>query len=353
MNNDSTAANTEEADNVIFLQGLHGSEPADADAATDSAIFYQLPQSPLEKRCSSEENEAVENQNEYARRHQVDNDVQQRSRTQLKELYPGAYSSWKNVKQRCKKGKGVLHPAFDDFADFLQAVGPRPADKYTVDRIDNSNPEYSPDNCRWASKTLQTTNRKNTRILTDSQGTSLPVSGWSRRSDIPAKTILQRIDRDGWTVDDAIRTPVNGKRSPSKSQDKPSTRSLFPDAAPAHLQWMLDKWTQGLEEHHHLFFLLEYKHFKALEYIREGLYRCDVSPGKVVEFVVDNWYSFAVEQCYSHYSQPAYMPDLNFLKAHIMEAVEYYLFAGGTRLSEDYPDQFAQPAAPGEFDDVL
>lgn len=353
MNNDSTAANTEEADNVIFLQGLHGSEPADADTATDSAIFYQMPQSTLEKRCSSEENEAVENQNEYSRRRQVDNDVQQRSRTQLKELYPGAYSSWKNVKQRCRRGNGVLHPEFDRFPDFLRAIGPRPADEYTVDRISPDNPEYGPNNCRWASKALQTANRRNTRFLTASQGTRLSVSEWSRRFRVPGKLILQRIGR-GWPVDNAVRPAADGKWSPSKSQDKPRTGSLFPNNPPAYLQTMLDQWTAGLKEHHNCpVFLLEWKHIKTLEYIHEGLLRCGIPPDSVIKCVVENWHRVTGYSDAPRNSKPPYVPDLNYLKSNITAAAMYYLNNGGIRLSDKYPDQYSRPAVPSEFDDQL
>jgi len=336
-------------DNVIFLQHPQGSESQNADESTDPAIFYQRPRSTPEE-VAELENETLENQSEFDRRHQVAGDIKSMSRTQLKELYPGAYSSWKNIKQRCKRGDGELHPEFDQWPDFLLAVGPRPADGYTVDRIDFDNAEYGPRNCRWAPKSLQTANRRNTRYLTDSQDTRLTVTAWSRRFGVTGKIILQRVDRDGWSVDDAVRP----ERKAAPTTRATTKKSLFPDAAPAYLQQMLDKWIQGLSKHHDCkVFLLEWKHVKLLEYIHEGLLRCGVPPAHVVEKVVSDWCWFTKYRDAPRHSKPPVMPDFYYMKQNIMPAAHYYLCSGGKRLSEVYPDQVAVPADPGQFDDNL
>ena len=327
---------------VIFLQHPHDPEKRTADESTGPAIFYQLPRSTQEE-IKEVENEAVENQSEYDRRHQVAADIASMTRTQLRLNYPGAYSSWKNIKQRCKSGKGVLHPGFDQFPDFLLAVGPRPADGHTVDRINLNNPEYGPTNCEWAPKPQQTANRRNTRYLTDSQGTRLTVAAWSRRFGVPGKIILQRVDRDRWPVDAAVRP--ERKPDPLKSQDKPSKKSLFPDAPPRDLQSMLDAFTQGLSEHHDCqIFLLEWKHLKQLEYIHEGLMRCAVSPAQVITMVVERWHRFA------NYKDAPSLPNLAYLKQHTMDAAHYYLCNGGIRLRDEYPDQITEPTTSIDYE---
>jgi hypothetical protein len=92
-------------------------------------------------------------------------DLEALSATQLKDKYPLTYTSWRDMKQRCRRGNGVLDPAFDLFRDFLRIMGPRPNKKYTIDRTDHENPTYGPDLCEWKDKKSQARNRKSTIYL--------------------------------------------------------------------------------------------------------------------------------------------------------------------------------------------
>lgn len=77
--------------------------------------------------------------------------------------YSSEYSAWKNAKSRAKKLKVVSGKTFDSkfnsFVSFLQYVGPKPDKNDSLDRID---PDYGyvEANVRWASKQLQSENRK-------------------------------------------------------------------------------------------------------------------------------------------------------------------------------------------------
>ena len=102
-------------------------------------------------------------------------DIAALSSTELRKKYKSEYNSWDNMKQRCKKKGYVLHPAFGNFKAFLNAMGPKPDPTYTLDRIDPANPEYSPKNCRWASKALQAANKNNTVYLKGPNGTIKPL----------------------------------------------------------------------------------------------------------------------------------------------------------------------------------
>ena len=342
MDKVNTAKITGQPDNVIYFQPPHDSQPVNVDGATDIGIFYQPPQStPEEIDRGVEDSQSVENQDEYCRKDNVAYDIENCTATQLSQFYPGAYTSWKNIKQRCRRGKGVLHPDFEKFPGFLLALGPRPAPSYTVDRVGHANPEYSPTNTRWASKPLQTANRRSTRLLTDSQGTTRPAAEWARLFGLTSKLILQRVDR-GWSVDDAVKTPAGDRRSASlppgdnaaTSRNKPR-KPQFPDHTPAVVQSMLDTWSARLKKHHdNAIFLLEFKHLKMAEYIYEGLLRCWVDPAKTVAFILDHWYDFSKHTLDRRGSNQ--LPDLALLKNYIMDAAHYYRVHGGEPL--DWPD---------------
>lgn len=280
------------------------------------------------------------------------------SLTELQKQFRHEYASFRAMRyERCgKRGKYVCHPNIATFPKFLAAFGPCPDPTYTLDRKDSTDLEYAAGKCEWASKQRQAENKTNTRYLEVSDGTRLPVSEWSRRSKVPSKTIHERIRR-GWSVDEAVGTKVGGSRSPAKTSPPKESKSLFPDSAPADVARLLAVWERGVKQHHeHMSncatdFLLEWRHIRMLEYIQEGLTLCRVPPENVVKLVLENWYDFVDDHCWSP-GKPPYDPNLQFLKAHITDAACYYLEHGGERLP-DYDDQLAQPVASGEFDGQL
>ena len=79
------------------------------------------------------------------------------------------YRVWQRIKNCCLNlkspdypyygGRGItLHPEWLDFTKFLEYVGRRPGEKYTLDRI-NGNRGYEPGNVRWATRLTQSRNR--------------------------------------------------------------------------------------------------------------------------------------------------------------------------------------------------
>ena len=79
------------------------------------------------------------------------------------------YHTWKNMRARCnapcnkengnyQKNNIIVCERWNDFEKFYEDMGPRPSDKHSIDRIDNSK-DYFPENCRWTNQTVQCSNR--------------------------------------------------------------------------------------------------------------------------------------------------------------------------------------------------
>jgi len=76
------------------------------------------------------------------------------------------YNIWKNMNNRCGKHKNYMHVKVcskwkDNFAPFSDwAMSNGYSEELTIDRVD-SNLNYEPNNCRWATKEVQAQNIRN------------------------------------------------------------------------------------------------------------------------------------------------------------------------------------------------
>ena len=132
------------------------------------------------------------------------------------------YRIWSHMKRRCTNpeyckyeyygGRGInLCDEWMNYISFRQwAINNGYQDGLTIDRIDN-NSGYSPSNCRWVDMKIQSNNRRGNRIL-ECYGESKTLAEWADYSGINATTIAYRL-KIGWTMQQAIETPLRGRKN--------------------------------------------------------------------------------------------------------------------------------------------
>src|SRR3990167_1714755 len=135
---------------------------------------------------------------------------------------PPEYRAWVQMKSRCNNprskdygiygGKGihVCERWRDSFLNFYTDMGPRPSRRHSLDRKD-SNGDYSPNNCRWATPSVQAMNRHWLEGITF-RGEKKPLERWCRELGLAYSAVWRRIRRYGWSVERALETPVRKVR---------------------------------------------------------------------------------------------------------------------------------------------
>ncbi|GHT52920.1 hypothetical protein FACS1894106_2710 [Spirochaetia bacterium] len=134
------------------------------------------------------------------------------------------YTIYANMKSRCynKKnehfkdygGRGITiceEWKVDFMAFYTWAMVNGYRDDLTIDRK-NSNGNYCPENCRWATQLTQVRNRRNNRQYIH-DGLTLCISEWAERTGINANTLRRRLNR-GIDFEKAINTPNRQVKDP-------------------------------------------------------------------------------------------------------------------------------------------
>jgi hypothetical protein len=132
------------------------------------------------------------------------------------------YNTWYRMKKRCydpknnrfhlygARGITVCDRWKDSFENFLLDMGERPSVDFSIDRID-VNGNYEPKNCRWATQKEQQRNRRDNRIIS-CHGKQQCRSAWAEEVGIDDERIRRRIERQGWSPEQALSVkPVIGR----------------------------------------------------------------------------------------------------------------------------------------------
>ncbi len=143
-------------------------------------------------------------------------DIETLNPTDLRRKYPRTYKSWDNMKQRKSKG-AIINLAFDLFKDFLRNVGPCERANYTLDRINNDDPEYAPGKVEWRDKYAQNSNKGNNIFLTHDNGDSRTIAQWAKIRKQKATTLYKRHE-NGWSDMEVI----TGERVEQKAKPEDS-----------------------------------------------------------------------------------------------------------------------------------
>ena len=152
------------------------------------------------------------------RRAKCKNDLETLTGKALNILYPAEYKAWSNCKNRSKKLKDITGPRWGtelaSFPGFLGAVGPRPTVEDSLDRIEPSY-GYVVGNLRWASKQLQSDNRKNVETILV-RGVPMTKPKLADFLGIKYDALRMRLHR-GDTAEDILADHIRTDPKPSKS----------------------------------------------------------------------------------------------------------------------------------------
>lgn len=131
--------------------------------------------------------------------------------------HKSTYNSWRAMRARCNNpndigfhqygGRGIkVCDRWASFELFLSDMGVRP-EKHTLDRKDTDG-DYTPENCRWATHSTQCKNRRLVGRYTglEIDGVRKSFRDWEKVSPVSRAAIQRRLSA-GWPPKDAVFKP--------------------------------------------------------------------------------------------------------------------------------------------------
>lgn len=138
------------------------------------------------------------------------------------------YKTWGAMRERCENphnksfhrygARGIfVCERWRRFENFYADMGDCPPG-LSIERIDNDGP-YSPENCRWATKSEQASNRRSNHIV-EYQGRAMSVRDWASELGLIYGTLLNRLRR-GRPLEEALSAKLD-PRGGQQSRGYPS-----------------------------------------------------------------------------------------------------------------------------------
>ena len=131
------------------------------------------------------------------------------------------YQIWNSMKQRCSNPRAISYKNYGakgvvvcdewerNFETFYKwAMSNGYEEHLTIDRI-NSNGNYCPENCRWATPEEQQHNTSYNRVYSY-KGVTRDVTQWAEVMGVSRNMLYKRLNR-GWTIEKALT--IKNKRT--------------------------------------------------------------------------------------------------------------------------------------------
>lgn len=133
--------------------------------------------------------------------------------------HTGIYKTWRGILLRCRNAKTPGYVRYGacgiavcerwaSFENFYADMGEKPSPEHSIDRIDNTK-GYCPENCRWATKTEQSVNRRTTIKIKLFGG--MCCTHVSRIVRVVHNGTIRHRIHNGWPEYAAIYTPPGHK----------------------------------------------------------------------------------------------------------------------------------------------
>ena len=133
------------------------------------------------------------------------------------------YTSWSHMLCRCYNKKDSRYRFYgatgvkvceewknnpSAFCEWALANGF--SEELTLDRID-VNGDYSPENCRWSTKTEQARNKRNNRFI-EYNGSKVTVSEYSEITGVKQSSIDWRLNKSSMCESEAVKRPIRTQK---------------------------------------------------------------------------------------------------------------------------------------------